>query len=241
MDNSFPEAQFLIEGFHSPFRFDRNINGGGIMLYVREDIPTKLLSHIFPGVESFFVEINLHKKKWLINCSYNPHKSNIINHLNIISRSLDIHSTKYENIVLLGDFNACVDDEALQTFCKSYSFNSLIKQPTCFKNPKNPSCIDLTLTSKPRSFQTKCVIETGLSDFHRMTISVLKMHFRKLPPKIISYRDFKKFDNERFMDSLQHTLVQESFDWSKNPDKFYEICHTIFNTHAPKKKKLYVE
>ena len=89
LDDSFPEAQFLIEGFHSPFRFDRNINGGGIMLYVREDIPTKLLSHIFPGVESFFVEINLHKKKWLINCSYNPHKSNIINHLNIISRSLD--------------------------------------------------------------------------------------------------------------------------------------------------------
>ena len=70
-----------------------------------------------------------------------------------------------------------------------------------------------------------------------MTISVLKMHFRKLPPKIISYRDFKKFDNERFMDSLQHTLGQESFDWSKNPGKFYEICHTIFISHAPKKKK----
>ena len=60
LDDSFPEAQFLIEGFHSPFRFifDCNINGGGIMLYVREDIPTKLLSHDFPGVESFFVEIN---------------------------------------------------------------------------------------------------------------------------------------------------------------------------------------
>ena len=70
-----------------------------------------------------------------------------------------------------------------------------------------------------------------------MTISVLKMHFRKLLPKVISYRDFKKFDNDRFMDSLQHTLGQESFDWSKNPDKFFEICQTIFNTHAPKKKK----
>ena len=42
---------------------------------------------------------------------------------------------------------------------------SLIKQPTCFKNPENPSCIDLILTNKPNSFQTKCVIETGLSDF----------------------------------------------------------------------------
>ena len=54
LDDSFPEAQFLVKGFHSPFRFDRNINGGGIMLYVRKDIPTKLLSHDFPGVGSFF-------------------------------------------------------------------------------------------------------------------------------------------------------------------------------------------
>ena len=115
LDDSFPESQFLIEGFHSPFRFDRNRNGGGIMLYVREDIPAKLLSHDFPCAESFFVEINLCKKKWLINCSYNPHKNNIENHLDIISRSLDTHSTKYENIVHLGDFNACVDDEALKT------------------------------------------------------------------------------------------------------------------------------
>ena len=58
LDDSFPEAQFLIEGFHSLFKFDRNINGGGIMLYVQKDIPTKLLIHDFPGVESFFVEIN---------------------------------------------------------------------------------------------------------------------------------------------------------------------------------------
>ena len=183
LGDSFPEGQFLIEDFHSPFRFDRNRNGGRIMLYVQEDIPSKLLSHDFPCVESFFVEINLYKKKWLINCSYNRHKINIENHLDIISRSLDTHSTKYENIVLLGDFNACVDDEDLQTFCKSDFFNSLIKQPPCFENPKSPSCIDLILTNKPRSFQTKCAIGTGLSDFHRMTISVLKMNFRKLLPR----------------------------------------------------------
>ena len=35
LDDSFPEGQFLIEGFHSPFRFDRNRNCGGIMLYTR--------------------------------------------------------------------------------------------------------------------------------------------------------------------------------------------------------------
>ena len=79
------------------------------------------------------------------------------------------YSTKNQNIVILVDFNACAEDDILDTFCKSYSFNSLIKQPSCFKNPENLNCIDLILTNKPHSFQTKCVIETELSDFHRMT------------------------------------------------------------------------
>ena len=115
---------------------------------------------------------------------------------------------------------------------EAYSFNS--------KNPENPSCIDLILTNKPRSFQTKCVIETGLSDFHRMTISVLKMHFRKIPPNVINYRDFKKFDNEEFINSLQSTLRKESTDYSKNPDEFFEVCHSVLDINAPKKQKYVV-
>ena len=70
-----------------------------------------------------------------------------------------------------------------------------MKQPTCFKNPENPSCIDLFLTNRPRSFCSSYIIETGLSDFHMMIVPVMKMHYRKLPPKIINYRDYKKFSN----------------------------------------------
>ena len=63
----------------------------------------------FPGrfVEiQFFVEINLRKKKWLLCCSYNPHKSNITNHLKNICKTLDKRNSTYDNLVLLGDFNA---------------------------------------------------------------------------------------------------------------------------------------
>ena len=81
----------------------------------------------------------------------------------------------------------------MKYFCTSYCLKSLIKQPTCLENPENLNCIDLTLTNKPRSFHSTCVLDIGLSNFHRMTVSVLKMHFRKLPPKVISYRDLKKF------------------------------------------------
>ena len=97
------------------------------------NIPAKLLSYYFPSAKNVFIGISLYKKKWFINCFFNAYKSNIGKHLDIISRSLDTLSTKYENIVLLGDFNACVDNEALQTFRKSSSWHSLTKQPHTLK------------------------------------------------------------------------------------------------------------
>ena len=136
--------------------------------------------------------------------------------------------------MLLGDFNACADDKTMKNFCSSYGLRSLIKQPRCYKNPENPSCIDLILTNKAKSFQSICAMETGLSDFHRMTISVLKMRFRKLLPKVVSYRDFEK---ERFMKSLQSTLSNQNGDYVKNHDLFFNICHEVLNKHAPRNKK----
>ena len=56
LDDSFPHGQFLIDGFHTPFRFDRNKNRREILLYVREDIAAKILSHNFPSAESFLLK-----------------------------------------------------------------------------------------------------------------------------------------------------------------------------------------
>ena len=65
----------------------------------------------------------------------------------------------------------------MTSFCESYNLKSIMKQPTCFKIPQKPSCIDLILTNRPKSFESTCVKWTGLSDFHRMTVSVLKIAF----------------------------------------------------------------
>ena len=72
LDSSFPSAQFLIDGYSEPYRLDRNRNGGGVMIYVRDDIPSKLLNkHTFTeAIEGLFVEINLRKTKLLFFGSY---------------------------------------------------------------------------------------------------------------------------------------------------------------------------
>ena len=39
INESFPVGNFLLPGFIVPYRSDRDSKGGGILLYVREDIP----------------------------------------------------------------------------------------------------------------------------------------------------------------------------------------------------------
>ena len=87
-----------------------------------------------------------------------------------------------------------------------------------------------------RSFRSTCVIETRLSDFHIMAISLLKLHFCELSAKVISYRDFKKLENERFTISLQSTHSSQNIDYVKNTDQFFDICQKVPNHHALRKK-----
>ena len=55
----------------------------------------------------------------------------------------------YANIII-GDFNVEVSDPHMNDFCNAYNLSSLIMETTCYKNPENPSCIDLILTNSPR-------------------------------------------------------------------------------------------
>ena len=64
---SFPTGQFFRNVFSSPHRLDDNCNGGGILVYIREDIPSKRLL-IERDLTETFVEINLHNKKKWFNC-----------------------------------------------------------------------------------------------------------------------------------------------------------------------------
>ena len=66
---AFQLASFRLMGYISPFRFDRNGNGGGILLFIREDIPGKLIGSEILPFESFYVKLNLRGQKWLIICS----------------------------------------------------------------------------------------------------------------------------------------------------------------------------
>ena len=185
-----------------------------MLLYIREDIPCRNIKQITSNnsFEGFFIEFNLRSKKWLPRWSYNPHKQNIDYHLSNVSGALKKLCADYENIILLGQFNFEVQEKNISDFMSTYNLKSLVKQKTCFKNPDNPSCIDLILTNSPWSFQDSSVFETGLSDFHKLTTTVLKQYFPKPKPKIVKYSDYRIFRNDEVRAELDNKILKHDIN-----------------------------
>ena len=137
IDESFPLGQFKVNEFNAPFRLDLNSNGEGIILFLWEDVPAKLIVSETPPVEGLYVEVKLRKQSWLISCSYNPNKSMICQHIKALRKNMDLHSSTYENFVFLGDFNAGMEHSALKDFCNLYSLTSLINRLLVRKIPQS--------------------------------------------------------------------------------------------------------
>ena len=147
-----------------------------------------------------------------------------------------MYSWNYESIILVGDFISEMNDKCTNDFCESYNLSSLIRESTCYKNPENPSCIDLFLMNSPNSFQNSSVVETGLSDFHRMIVTVMKTSFKRLPLKVRHYRDYSNYDNNIFCVSLFDELPKLNIE-AIDLNKFITVCIDTLNNHVPSKKK----
>ena len=154
-DSSFPNSQFAIDGFSVPFRCDRNRFGGGVLIYVRDDIPSKQVTkHKLPGdIEGVFVEINLRKTKWLIFGTYRPPNQSAEYFFKQAGYALDTYNQIYEKILFVGDFNSEESEPCLSEFLNNHDFKNLVKERTCYKSPINPRCINLFLTNSTGSFQ----------------------------------------------------------------------------------------
>ena len=113
-----------------------------------------------------------------------------------------------------------------------YDLKNLVKEKTCFKSVENPSCIDLFLTNCSRSFQNTMVISTGISDCHKMILTVLKTTFKKGKPKEIVYRSRKNYDKDVVSTDLSDKVIE-----CQHYTEFRDGCLQVLNTHEHTLKK----
>ena len=104
-------------------------------------------------------------------------------------------------MLFLGDFNSQQSGNCVNDFWNVYNLSSLVKEPTCFKNLDDPSFIDMFLTNRSKRFQSTMLMETGISDFHKMLITTLNIFYEKQKP------NYKTFNANLFMEEFNNELI----------------------------------
>ena len=144
---------------------------------------------------------------------------------------LEFYSTRYEKVIILGDFNIEAENKVKKDFLQDHTFYNMMKQNTCFKGDGG-SCIDLLITNSKFSFMKANSFETGLSDHHHMIYTILKTKFEKFKPKKSIYCNFKQYDSDQFkLDIFNSMSAMRAHAAYKNNFVL------ILDKHSPKKTK----
>ena len=218
------------------FRKDLNKFGGSLILFAKENIPCKVVNtfHFSEECEIISIDFSISNKKWLLLGIYNPPSQNEALFVEQIKLALNTYSTTYENFLLLGDFNMTTENSKLQDLMDAFCLENLIKEPTCFKSTV-PTTIDLIVTNQKSLFMKSSAYESGLSDIHKLTTTILRKSITKGNQRNILYRDYKLFDQKKFEDQLRSQLASiKAVDYSQ----FHEIFLKTLDATAPIKKKI---
>ena len=169
LDESFP--QFIL---HITDKKD------GLMVFVNSHIPSRRLSDVKIPSNTQIIpfEINIRKEKWLVASIYKAPSQENKYFLWYLTNLFEFYSTRYEKVILLGDFNIEAENKAMKDFLQEHTFYNMMKPNTCFKGDGG-SCIDLLITNSKFSFMKTNSFESGLSDHHHIIYTILKTKFEK--------------------------------------------------------------
>ena len=160
------------------FLFCLDVTGrsGGLLVYIREGIPSRFLkSFLEEGIQIIVFELRLGKNKWLIISVYKNPAVITKCFLEFLNKVIDEFSN-FDKLIIIGDLNIQPHHPDLIFFLESRDLENLIKSETCFKSVQG-SCINLILTNRKQCFMNTGLVETGLSDFYLLCLNLHMKNF----------------------------------------------------------------
>ena len=123
------------------------------------------------------MEVILCAEKWVICRMYKQPGTPECELIHVMDNLLNSSLKDYSNVILLGDLNINVSkpNHPPKELFQVTGVQNIASAPTCFKNPDNPSIIDLVVTNVAKRLSATTCIDTGLSDFHMMCVLQLKL------------------------------------------------------------------
>ena len=242
LDSSFPDSNFGF-GNYVVYRQDLTSSSGGLIVYIRDDLPHRRLRNTeinMDGFESLCIELTIGKSKTVITCIYKHPKVTNEFFLKCMSRVADSLLTNHDDLVFIGDMNCCpTKSDTIKTFCELYDLTNIIKDPTCFKG-STPTCLDVILVSNPRRFLSTLNAPCPISDFHNIIGAAIKRFAPMKMPQTIYYRSYKNFIESDFCEDIEHAPfhVMNIFDDVDDMAWFTSsLIKYVVDNHAPVKSK----
>ena len=252
LDSNILTSQLNIDGYIFE-RYDRGSrHGGGVGFYIRDNLQYALYKQDVisqHNIEALFIKLKRpHRDAVLVGTIYRPPSAKTEyydNIVNVLDHIIDEH-----DCIVMGDLNYnYVLDESLSTnpihyLSQLYGLTQLVSEPTRITTSSS-TLIDVILTTIPESHVCTGVIKLTLSD-HYLPYTILTCQAPKVPPKCITVRDFKNFNNDSFLSDLtrEFTDVFNVFNdscivenpnihmlWLKWKSTFEKVC----SHHAPLK------
>ena len=246
LNDEFSNNELHLENYQL-FRKDRNTNGGGLVIYVRESLRVSVREDLqVEGVESMWLEIK-HKaqKSFLLGYTYRPPSSNQ-SWIDDFEGILEQIYTENKEIIMLGDFNLNMLDNSnivhnwLQ-FTDSVNLTQIVDLPTRV-TATSATIIDHAYTNKPENIVEVFVPCYAISDHYPvcLTRKLSNKSSSESKHKTITYRSVSHFDDLAFLSDLE-AQPWSTLDIFDNPndalDFFLQIFEKVLDQHAPQRTR----
>ena len=203
-----------LKGYHPVIRRDRATLGGGLAIYIKENIIFKRkVAFESNRIETLWIEVNTLQGKLLICNTYRPPSAAEFWE----NLSYDFEHVKTEspvqNMVLLGDLNAdfsTVNGNKLIEFCRTYNLECHISEPTRITQTSQ-TCLDQIISNIP-NFISSVSVEHPVSTNDHCTVGVdLKFRIQNDPAYYRHIWLYDKADSDGFKSGLNSTNWDDCF------------------------------
>ena len=245
LNETFSNNEVSIENYKL-FRKDRQTNGGGLVIYVRDDIPCEQLTCFGNSLESLWVQIKQpNSKSFVLSCVYRPPSSKV-QWMEDFSVMLENPLLIEKECIILGDFN--IDLQKGDTSSKSWlglmesvNFSQLVKDSTRVTE-MSATLIDHAFVNTPQNISSVIVPNFAISDHYPvcLTRKIASSYVKGPVHKTITYRSMKRFDENKFLTDLSCLpwfLIDSCTDPDDAGETFLYLFNYVLNNHAPQRKR----
>ena len=236
LDDSVCDGEIAIDNY-SVVRRDRNRNGGGVCVYVRQDFAFAVRRDLLSSNEFLFIDLLLPKTKpIIIGTIYRPPKQ--CNFLEQFEEALTYLRSDCE-IVILGDFNICCLQlsssilKGYQNVLKLFNLEQIINEPTRVTNTNSSLLDHIVCNNREKIFQSG-VIPVGLSDHSLIFCSRKTMRIPINKHNLVRMRSMKHYNKDDFVTRLLNAKWDDCFKaenvtvaWQSFRDIFMSVLDSI--------------